>query len=278
MPESTLRDFVDIEATMGNEEDLGESILRFGTPDSLIVCTADDFFVNDDADSTKLECPISRHPSPALTDFAQDASEMRARFARRPTSAPVDDEILLYRLLPRVSDPSLSSVRIKVRVSAGCYFTASDAYKPGYKGNIELQIAHRTNLVDRVQGPARTSRPFLPVKVTRGTFSWKLSSHKQPKRFADYSTFSTTWPRTWFHWSSASHYSRRKIRCLAHRRGSVGTLLTRFVSKRHRFRLRAESIARRRHDCRFCTPDPREGGPDRQTEEGFRARAANLVV
>jgi hypothetical protein len=112
--------------------------------DALIVCTVDDFFDND-ADNTS-ESPLSRHTSLALTDFAQEASEIRAHFATRPTGASVDNEDLLYYLVPRVSDPLLWSVCVKVRFSAHFHFTASDIFKPGYKSKVVLQIAHRTNL------------------------------------------------------------------------------------------------------------------------------------
>jgi hypothetical protein len=83
----------------------------------LIVCTVDDFF-DDNADNTS-ESPLSRHTSLALTDFTQEASEIHARFATRPTGASVDDEDLLYYLVPRVSDPLLWSVPVKVRLSVG---------------------------------------------------------------------------------------------------------------------------------------------------------------
>jgi hypothetical protein len=78
------------------------------------------------------ESPLSRHTFLALTDFAQEASEIRARFTTRPTRASVDDEDLLYYLVPRVSDPSLWSVCVKVQFSACFHFTASDVFKLGY--------------------------------------------------------------------------------------------------------------------------------------------------
>ena len=160
MPEFTLRNYLEIEATVGPEEDqeddeeeFGKSVLIFGMPLGLIVYTVEDFFINENADAdTTSEHGTSWRPSPipTPTDFTQEAAEIRARFARRFTSPSVhrDNEILCYHLVPSVSDPSLWSVRVKVRVSASQHFTASRVLKPGYESEIVLQIAHRTIPVD----------------------------------------------------------------------------------------------------------------------------------
>jgi hypothetical protein len=103
--------------------------------------------VDDNADNTS-ESPLSRHTSLALTDFAQEASEIRAHFATRPTGASVDDEDLLYYLMPRVSDPLLWSVRVKVQVTADCCFMTSHVLKPGYESEVVLAIAHHALPVD----------------------------------------------------------------------------------------------------------------------------------
>ena len=43
-----------------------------------------------------------------------------------------------------MSDPSLWSVRVNVRVIADCCFIGSHVLKPGYESEIVLEIAHRT--------------------------------------------------------------------------------------------------------------------------------------
>ncbi|KAN0135072.1 hypothetical protein V8E53_006963, partial [Lactarius tabidus] len=80
---------------------------------------------------------------------AEEVAEIRARFARRPTGASVlPGDPLLYHLVPQISDPSLWSVRVKVRVTADRCFTASHILKPGYESKIVLVIAHRALPVD----------------------------------------------------------------------------------------------------------------------------------
>jgi hypothetical protein len=49
---------------------------------------------------------------------------------------------LLYHLVPQISDPSLWSVCVKVRVTTDRCFTASHILKPGYESKIVLAIAH----------------------------------------------------------------------------------------------------------------------------------------
>jgi hypothetical protein len=152
---SSRYDFLGIEATVGqrgreedDEEEFGKLVLIFGMPLGLIVCTVEDFLINEDGCRHTSEHGTLWRPSSSLapTDFTQEASEIRARFARRPTGASGHRDNLLYYLVPRVSDPSLWSVRVKVRVSAHFHFTASHVLKPGYESEIVLQIAHRTIL------------------------------------------------------------------------------------------------------------------------------------
>jgi hypothetical protein len=107
----------------------------------------DDFLANEDADadSTSEQGTSWRSsPSPAPTNFAEEVAEIRARFARRPTGTSVlPGDPLLYHLVPQISDPSLWSVHVKVRVTANLCFTVSHILKPGYESEVVLAIAHR---------------------------------------------------------------------------------------------------------------------------------------
>ena len=161
MPEFTLRDYLDIEAFVGQdeeeeeEEEFGELFLSFRV--LLVLMYVDDLFDDDDvaADSTSEQGASWRpSPSPTPTNFAEEAAEIRARFARRHTGASgTRGDPLLYHLVPRTSDPSLWSIHVKVRVITDCCFTVSHILKPGYKSEIVLAIAHRTLPDDFASAP-----------------------------------------------------------------------------------------------------------------------------
>jgi hypothetical protein len=117
-----LRDYLDIEATVNDEEEeeesgdeeLGESTLRSGTMPHTNRHVGN--FFNDVDEETNDW--TSRLTSPAPTDFTQEVLEIRNHLSRG-TSAHVynDEDILGLQLVPRVSDPHMWSVRVKVSPS-----------------------------------------------------------------------------------------------------------------------------------------------------------------
>ena len=126
LTQSQLYDYLDIEATVDNEEEetfseeeeLGESVRIQGTTSSQ---HTENFFDDDDEDSTSEW--ITHLNSPAPSDFSQEIFDLRARFAR-PRTTPVSDreEVQGLYLIPTEYDPHMWSVRVKVSLIASLLY------------------------------------------------------------------------------------------------------------------------------------------------------------
>ncbi|KAH9162307.1 hypothetical protein EDB89DRAFT_2079838 [Lactarius sanguifluus] len=122
MSQFTIRDFLDIEATVDNEEEEDFEDEEF------------DQIFNDDVEEVASDWS-SRLASPAPTDFTQQTLEIRAGIARRSTRTSVrhDEDVPRHYLVPREYDPHLWSVCVK----------------PGHESDLVMQIAQRTSLGDK---------------------------------------------------------------------------------------------------------------------------------
>jgi hypothetical protein len=78
----------------------------------------DDFFAGDDDPTESVSDWPTRHSSPSIGDFVQEAAEMRALVDNRRIHAPtywgVVSDVPQHFLVPRESDPPLWAIRVKV--------------------------------------------------------------------------------------------------------------------------------------------------------------------
>ncbi|KAH9177216.1 hypothetical protein EDB89DRAFT_1902451 [Lactarius sanguifluus] len=113
MSQFTIRDFLDIEATVDNEEEEDFEDEEF------------DQIFNDDVEEVASDWS-SRLASPAPTDFTQQTLEIRAGIARRSTRTSVqhDEDVPRHYLVPL-------------------------CVKPGHESDLVMQIAQRTSLGDK---------------------------------------------------------------------------------------------------------------------------------
>ena len=78
----------------------------------------DKFFTGDDDPTESVADWPTRHSSPAIANFEQEAAEMRALVDNRRTHAPahwpVGSDVAQHLLVPRDSDPPLWAICVKV--------------------------------------------------------------------------------------------------------------------------------------------------------------------
>ena len=167
------------------------------------------------------------------------------------------------------------SVRLKGSVRHFC-FTVSHAFKPGYESEIVLQVAHRTNLVNP-RPSANIASVFaregilgyvflegeLPevAKAVRGLFY--VVNNLAPRRVPLEQRAALLAPRNPL---SDPSEEGQWVRCLhGLYRNDIG-----FVCRHSTYRDAETSVA--------LVPRIPEKTPDRQMEEGFLTRTANLVL